>query len=359
MMISLIINIISNQLLTSLVAALVAFIMIPIFFLLLGKFKWKHKKFLYAFFRQEKWPIALIITLTILYFLFPFDEFTNDLFYQKIVFIGTIIAAILFSLRFLFVIKEIVFLRFPVDEPDNLQERKVRTQFLYIHYLLAIIIIIVGVSVIFWQFDFLQGIGTGLLASAGISGIIIAFAAQRMLGNFLAGFQIAFAQPFRIDDVVIVENEWGRIEEITMTYVVVRIWDQRRLVVPISYFIDKPFQNWTRTNAEIWGTVFLYVDYTTPIDEIRKELEKIVKTSPLWDGNVVGLQVTDTSERTITLRALMSAKDSSDAWDLRCLVREKLISFLQKNFPDSLPRLRIEEQFTAGEKQNKDESNRG
>lgn len=356
MMISLIIDIISNQQLTSLVAVLVAFIVIPIFFLLLGKFKWKHGKFLYAFFRLEKWPIALIVTLTILYFSFPFNELANEVFYEKIVLIGIIVAVMLFSLRFLYVLREIVFLRFPVDEPNNLQERKVRTQFLYIHYLLAIIIVVVGISVIFWQFDFLQGIGTGLLASAGIGGIVIAFAAQRMLGNFLAGFQIAFAQPFRIDDVVIVENEWGRIEEITMTYVVVRIWDQRRLVVPISYFIDKPFQNWTRTNAEIWGTVFLYVDYTTPIDAVRKELEKIVKASPLWDGNVVGLQITDTSERTITLRALMSAKDSSDAWDLRCLVREKLISFLQENFPDSLPRLRMEEQFTAGKKQNKDKS---
>jgi small-conductance mechanosensitive channel len=237
----------------------------------------------------------------------------------------------------------VVYAYFPIDKADNLHERKVRTQFQYIRYILTFIIMFVGMAFIFRQFQSLQAIGTGLLASAGVIGIIVAFAANQTLGNLLAGFQIAFTQPFRIDDVVIVEGEWGRIEEITFTYVVVRIWDQRRLVLPISYFIKNPFQNWTRTTADIWGTVFLYLDYSVPIEKIREELNRIVSSSELWDGKVAVLQVTDTSERTITLRALVSARNASDAWSLRCYVREKLISFLQKKYPESLPLIRIEE----------------
>jgi len=167
-------------------------------------------------------------------------------------------------------------------------------------------------------------------------------AAQRTIATFIAGLQIAVTQPIRVDDVVIVENEWGRIEEITLTYVVVRIWDLRRLVVPITYFIEKPFQNWTRVTADILGTVFIYVDYTVPIESIRAELQRILKSSELWDGKVCVLQVTNTSERTVELRALMSAADASTAWSLRCQVREKMVDFIQKNYPDALPKLRAE-----------------
>ena len=208
----------------------------------------------------------------------------------------------------------------------------------------------VGVGFILLQFDSLQPLGTGLLASAGVVGIIIGFASHQILANLLAGFQIAFTQPFRIDDVVIVEGEWGRIEEITLTYVVVRIWDQRRLVLPITYFINNPFQNWTRTTADIWGSVFIYVDYSVPIEKIREELKRIVSTTKEWDGKVAVLQVTDSSERTITLRALVSARNASDAWSLRCFVREKLISFLQNKYPDSLPKLRLEEKSVKKQK---------
>jgi small-conductance mechanosensitive channel len=171
---------------------------------------------------------------------------------------------------------------------------------------------------------------------------VIGFAAQKTLGNLLAGIQIAITQPIRIDDVVVVEGEWGRIEEITLTYVVVRIWDLRRLVLPIGYFLEKPFQNWTRVSADVLGTVYLVVDYTVPVDEIRAQLERIVRESNLWDRKVCGVQVTDASERGIEVRALVSAADSSKAWDLRCEVREKLIAFLQQNYPGSLPRVRAE-----------------
>lgn len=224
---------------------------------------------------------------------------------------------------------------------NNLEERKIHTKVNYIKAMISIAIFLVAIGIALGLFDGLRQVGNSVLASAGILGIIIGFAAQKLIANILAGFQIAFTQPIRIDDVVIVENEWGRIEEITLTYVVVRIWDQRRLVLPITYFTDKPFQNWTRTNAEIMGTVFLYTDYKIPIEKVREELQNIVAKTPLWDKRVAGLQVTNSTERSIELRVLLSAKNASDAWDLRCHVREKLISFIKNNYPESLPRSRI------------------
>jgi small-conductance mechanosensitive channel len=191
-------------------------------------------------------------------------------------------------------------------------------------------------------FDQVRSLGASVLASAGVLSIIIGFAAQRTIANLFAGFQLALTQPIRLDDVVIVENEWGRIEEVTLTYVVVRIWDMRRLIVPLSYFIEKPFQNWTRSRSDLLGTVFIHADYTIPVDAVREELKRIVAQSSLWDGQVCVLQVTNATERTVELRALASAPDASKAWDLRCEIREKLIAFVQQNFPESLPRLRAE-----------------
>jgi hypothetical protein len=191
-------------------------------------------------------------------------------------------------------------------------------------------------------FEPVRQLGTSILASAGIAGIIIGFAAQRSIATLLAGLQIAVTQPIRLDDVVIVENEWGRIEDITLTYVTVRIWDERRLVVPIAYFIEQPFQNWTRTSADILGTVFLHVDYRAPLAAIRAELDRVLAESACWDGKVKVLQVTDAREHTLELRALASAADASLAWDLRCEIRERLITFLQTHHPDCLPRVRAE-----------------
>jgi small-conductance mechanosensitive channel len=190
-------------------------------------------------------------------------------------------------------------------------------------------------------FDSVRHFGTALIASAGLAGIIVGFAAQKSIATLLAGFQIAFTQPIRIDDVVIVESEWGQIEEITLTYVVVRLWDLRRLVLPITYFIEKPFQNWTRTSSDLIGSVFLYVDYHVPLAPLRQELQRILDQHPLWDRKVVVLQVTDTKQHTVELRALVSAKDAGTAWDLRCDVREQLITYLQREHPESLPRLRV------------------
>lgn len=232
--------------------------------------------------------------------------------------------------------------RYSLAAADNLRARQVYTQVHILKKTLQVIIAVFALASGLMVFDQVRSLGASVLASAGVLSIIIGFAAQRTIANLFAGFQLALTQPIRLDDVVIVENEWGRIEEVTLTYVVVRIWDMRRLIVPLSYFIEKPFQNWTRSRADLLGTVFVYADYSIPVDTIRQELHRIVSSSKLWDGQVCGLQVTNATERTVELRALASAGDASNTWDLRCEIREKLIAFIQKNFPESLPRLRAE-----------------
>jgi small-conductance mechanosensitive channel len=229
-----------------------------------------------------------------------------------------------------------------VNVSDNLRARAIHTQFGIVRKIAIVVIGVFALATVLMSFEEFRQLGAGILASAGLAGLVIGFAAQKTLGNLLAGIQIAITQPIRIDDVVVVEGEWGRIEEITLTYVVVRIWDLRRLVLPIGYFLEQPFQNWTRVSADVLGTVYLVVDYTVPVDEIRAQLERIVRESNLWDRKVCGVQVTGASEHGIEVRALVSAADSSKAWDLRCEVREKLIAFLQQNYPGSLPRVRAE-----------------
>jgi small-conductance mechanosensitive channel len=227
-----------------------------------------------------------------------------------------------------------------IDVSDNLQARSIYTQVVVLKKVALTSIGIFTLASMLMVFDSVRQFGASILASAGIAGIVVGFAAQRSIATLLAGFQIALTQPIRVDDVVIVEDEWGRIEDITLTYVVVRVWDFRRLVVPITYFIEQPFQNWTRTSADILGTVFLYADYTVPLDALRAELTRLLESSRYWDGKVNVLEVTDAKEHTLELRALASAADASLAWDLRCEIREKLVTFVQQNYPESLPRLR-------------------
>jgi len=230
--------------------------------------------------------------------------------------------------------------RLDVQMLDNLTARKMATQVSVLKQAANVLILIVTLALALMTFDSVRQIGITLFASAGIAGIAVGLAAQPVLKNLLAGLQLAIAQPIRIDDVVIVEGEWGRIEEIASTYVVVRIWDLRRMIVPLSYFLEKPFQNWTRTSSAILGTVFLYADYSVPVGRVREALTEIVKSSSNWDGKVAEIVVTDAKETTVELRALVSASDSSKAWDLRCEVREKLVAFIQEKYPASLPRYR-------------------
>ncbi|SDB04727.1 Mechanosensitive ion channel [Desulfonatronum thiosulfatophilum] len=253
------------------------------------------------------------------------------------------ILAIAWSLiRFTSLLQEAALRGFQINTKNNLAARKMHTQIGILRRILIFIISVIAISSMLMTLDNVRQIGVSLLASAGVIGIIAGFAAQRSISTLFAGVQVALTQPIRLDDVVIVEGEWGRIEEITLTYVVVRIWDQRRLIVPITFFMEQPFQNWTRVTSEILGTVFLYTDYTVPVDVLRAELHRILKESPNWDGRVWGLQVTDATDRTLELRALMSAEDAGAAWDLRCHVREKLLEYVQREHPQALPRVRAE-----------------
>jgi small-conductance mechanosensitive channel len=238
--------------------------------------------------------------------------------------------------------QELILLRFDITATNNLRARKLYTQ---VHLLGRVAYVAVGLFALactLMLFQQVRHIGTSLLASAGIMGIIAGVAGQKTLANLIAGFQIALAQPIRLDDVVVVEGEWGRIEEITLSYVVVHIWDDRRLVLPLTYFIENPFQNWTRNSSQLLGSVFVWVDYSFPLEEGRKALARIIESSPLWDRRFWSLQVTDTSERTMQLRVLATSEDSSKSWDLRCEIREKFIAFIQQHHPYSLPTVRAQ-----------------
>lgn len=299
-----------------------------------------------AVWRYGRGPLTLLLPLILVRVLsgfvpIPLPEEMLDVLRNGIN-VATILAIGWTAVRATSVLKVVVLHRHRLDVQDNLEARKIHTQMDIIIKILGFLIVLIVLAMVLMSFEGFRSLGTSLLASAGLAGLVLGFAAQRSLGNLLAGVQIALSQPIRIDDVVIVEGEWGRIEEITLTYVVVAIWDKRRLILPISYFIEHPFQNWTRTTAEILGTVFFYVDYTVSVDVLREELHRLLKESKYWDGKGWALQVTDSTERALELRALMTAPNSPDAWELRCEIREKLLAFIQREYPEALPRIRAE-----------------
>lgn len=230
----------------------------------------------------------------------------------------------------------------PADVSDNLRARRIQTQTKVLSRAITVLIVLIGSGMALMTLPLLRQLGTSLLASAGVAGLVVGFAARPVLSNLLAGIQLALTQPIRLEDVVIIENEWGHIEEITGTYVVVRIWDQRRMVVPLQWFIEHPFQNWTRTNSEILGTVLIWVDYRLPLAPVRQEAERICKKAPEWDGRLCLLQVVDANDRAMQLRILVSAGDAARSWDLRCRVREGLVDFIQRGYPECLPRVRAD-----------------
>ncbi len=238
--------------------------------------------------------------------------------------------------------------RNPVEMADNLQARRIQTQTRVVARALAGLIGLVGTALMLMVLPGVRQLGASLLASAGLAGLVAGFAARPVLGNLIAGLQIGLSQPIRLDDVVVVEGEWGVIEEITGTYVVVRIWDQRRLVVPLQYWVEKPFQNWTRTSSELIGTVFFWVDYRMPLEPLREALRQACEASPDWDRRFCLLQVTEAGEQAVQLRALVTAASGPKAWDLRCHVRERLLDFMQREYPQHLPRLRAEVPPPAG-----------
>jgi small-conductance mechanosensitive channel len=245
-------------------------------------------------------------------------------------------------------------LAFPLNVADNLNARRIVTQTRVLTRTLSSVIVVVGLSLALLTFPGVRNIGASLLASAGILGIIVGVAAKPMFGNLLAGLQIAMTQPVRLDDVVVIEGEWGRIEEIGRTYVVVAIWDQRRLVVPLQYFVEKPIQNWTLRSGQILGTVFLWTDYGVPLEPLRAELRRLCEQKPeLWDGRVCLLQVTEAGERAMQLRALVSSSDAGRSWDLRCFVREGLLEFIRREWPGTLPHARAELALVGGAGRNR------
>lgn len=308
----------------------------------------KHvKKFILPF-------LLLLIALFSKYFIEKY-ELTGNEHFETFNMLGSVLLIVSLAWTLIVVLRIVkwIFLeKYDTSQADNLRSRKFHTQFNILERILIFLIIIIAIGLILMLFEDVRQIGVSVFASAGVVGIIIGLAAQRAIAAVLAGLQIAITQPIRLDDVVIIEGEWGRIEEIALTYVVVRIWDQRRLIVPSTFFFEKPFQNWTRTTSEILGTVFIYTDYHVSFGALREELTRLLKSTPHWDGKVNVLQVTDAKERSIEIRALMSAKDSGTAWDLRVFVREKLIEFLQKNYPESLPKTRI---FIENQPENKND----
>ena len=239
--------------------------------------------------------------------------------------------------------EDFLLLRYDVSVANNVRARRARTQMQLMRRMVITLLVMVDAGLVLSVFRDSQiwHYGAGLLASAGLASLVLATAAKTSASNFLAGLQIALTEPIRLDDVVIVEGEWGRIEEITTTYVIVAIWDQRRLVVPLTYFIETPFQNWTRDTSDLLGTSFLYVDYSIPVQALRDELTRVLENEPQWDKRVNVLQVTNLSEHTMEIRCLLSAADSSQQFNLRCIVREKMIKFIQMNYPDAFPRTRF------------------
>lgn len=238
-------------------------------------------------------------------------------------------------------IQAIIISKNPMDVSDNLAARRIQTQTRVLVQTLSFFVFLFGLAAMLMTFPSARQFGTSLLASAGVAGLAVGFAAKPVLGNLIAGLQLAITQPIRLDDVVIVENEWGRVEEITGTYIVIRIWDDRRLIVPLQWFIENPFQNWTRKTSTLLGSIFLWVDYSINIEQLRTELKRLCEQNPeLWDGRVCGLQVTDSNEKSVQLRMLVSSNDASKGWDLRCFIREKMINFIMDNQPDCLPKLR-------------------
>ncbi len=249
----------------------------------------------------------------------------------------------------LLVLEDVALARWRTDVPDNLRARKLHTQVVMLRRVTVAAIVVLALAVMLMTFPPVRTIGTSLLASAGIVGVVAAIAAQSTLSNLFAGLQLAFSDAVRIDDVVVVEGEWGRVEELTLSYVVVHIWDDRRLIMPTSYFTSKAFQNWTRTGSAVLGTAEFDVDWSVRVEEVREELRRLCEGTDLWDGRVCVLQMTDATGGRVQLRALVSAHDAGSLWDLRCLVREHLVAWVRDHQPTALPRWRAELAGSRGE----------
>jgi len=288
-------------------------------------------------------PLEAILPLALLLVAFraaPEQPARLIAFVEHLIGLGLVAACTWFVVRCVGALEAAVSRFNPIDLEDNLHARRLQTQVRVLSRTAMVVTVVLGIGVALMTFPGVRQFGASLLASAGLAGLAVGLAAKPVLGNLIAGIQIALTQPIRIDDVVIVEGEWGRVEEITSTYIVVKIWDERRLIVPLQYFIEQPFQNWTRTSSQILGTVMLWFDFGMPLEPVRAELERLCKSAPEWDGRVCVLQVVDSNDKAMQLRALMSSTNSGKSFDLRCKVREGLIAFVRRECPQYLPQYR-------------------
>lgn len=307
---------------------------------------WQKKRFELVPGKGTGWitrPLYLLIPTII--FLFSQNTFFQNGFAEhsgKFVLILFYIGIAWLSFRLVQAVEAWFLRRYDITVDDNIHQRKIITQIQFIKRLVIIGISILMVSAILLSFENVRELGATILTSAGVFGILVGFAAQKSIANLLAGFQIAFTQPIKIDDALIIENDFGRVEEITLTYVVIRTWDSRRLVIPLNYFIEKPFQNWTKTSSSMLGVIFLYTDFHMPLDFLREKLMDILKDHPMWNREVAKVQVVETLERAMKIRVLIGAYSSKDLYDFRCEVREQLIDFIREKYPQYLPTTRLE-----------------
>jgi small-conductance mechanosensitive channel len=325
-------------------AALLALVVHRIIVIALRRAFGERHPYLRSLFRRANGPLALALiafALSIVLQSAPFDPVVSTAL-ARILLLAFIVLAGWIAHIAVETTSTLYLLRFGTGSADNLLARKHVTQVRILKRAVHTLIVVITLSAALMTFEPVRQYGVSLFASAGVAGLIVGLAARPVLSNLFAGIQLAMTQPVRLDDQVMVENETGRIEEITSTYVVIRLLDLRRLIVPLSYFIEKPFQNWSRESTNLIGAVLLHVDYTAPVERIRSKLTEIVNASKLWDGQVAKLQVTDAKESSVELRVQVSARSSAEAFELRCEVREKLIEFLQRDYPTALPRTRQE-----------------
>jgi len=330
------------------IAILLSLFAHDMFFRILARFRPKHRvdhPVLAIATQRLRRPARWIVILTAIGFALPWISISSTYLNltHKALGILWFLALGWFMISAVYVAEDLLLRRYEIGTSDNLRARRIRTQMQFMRRISIFLLLLVDAGLILSLFhdSKIWHYGAGLLASAGLASLVLATAAKSTASNLLAGLQIAFTEPIRIDDVVVVQGQWGRIEEITTAYVVIALWDQRRLIVPLSYFIENSFENWTRNSSDILGTSFLYVDYSVPVEALRQEFTRILESSPLWDRRVSALQVTNLSEHTMELRCLLSARNSSDSFDLRCIVREKMIDYIQKNYPDAFPRTRF------------------
>jgi len=327
-----------------LLAALLALVVHRIILIALRRAFGERHPYLVSLVRRANGPLALALiafALSVVLESAPFDPVVSAAL-ARILLLAFIVLAGWIAHIAVETTSTLYLRRFETGSADNLLARKHVTQVRILKRAAHTLIVVITLSAALMTFEPVRQYGVSLFASAGVAGLIVGLAARPVLSNLFAGIQLAMTQPVRLDDQVMVENETGRIEEITSTYVVIRLWDLRRMIVPLSYFIEKPFQNWSRESTNLIGAVLLHVDYTAPVERIRSKLIEIVNASKLWDGQVAKLQVTDAKESSVELRVQVSARSSAEAFELRCEVREKLIEFLQRDYPTALPRTRQE-----------------